>query len=240
MDSIDAARAYYLEGWSVIPLRYASKVPNLPRDHGLLGRRATPEELRGFSWEGVGVVTGSLSGIVVLDIDGERGMRSMNEGGYDVPITVTAKTPNGWHHYFQYTDKIDRSYIGSIAEGVDIKSNGGYVVAPPSVHPSGEVYRWADELGPKEVPIASPPSWMVERASTEGKYSVPFNVGGEVWGQGQRNTKMVSLCGTLFARGFVLPVVASVAHEVNKRHCSPPMQDAEVEGIVNSVGRYYG
>jgi len=240
MKPIEAARQYWRRGWNPIPLRYASKAPALPEGHGLLGRRATPQELKSFSWEGVGIVTGSLSGIVVLDIDGDRGQQTMAENGFNTEFTVIAKTPNGWHHYFKYTDDIARNYIGTVGPGVDIKSNGGYVVAPPSVHPSGEKYKWADDASPEEVELADPPMWMRERASAAGNFSTPWDFGGAVWGEGVRNTNMASLAGTMFSRGFGYSSVLSICSSVNRENCEPPMQDAEVREVVDKIARYHG
>lgn len=85
-----AAVGYARRGWSPIPLKERSKVPSLARVAPYLSSRATKEELKAWPWSGVGVVTGPLSGVVVIDADGEEGMEELKRRGH--PPTPTVRT----------------------------------------------------------------------------------------------------------------------------------------------------
>jgi hypothetical protein len=91
----------------------------------------------------IGIATGSVSGIIVLDIDGPEGHASLAKliarcGLLD--RTPIVKTARGWHLYFKAP--ADVAIPCSTGNGLDVRGDGGYVVAPPSVHVSGHVYEW--------------------------------------------------------------------------------------------------
>jgi hypothetical protein len=110
----------------------------------------------------VGLCTGD--GFFVLDVDPRNGgtetlAKLVHEHGH-LPPTVTVLTGGGGaHHYFKHPGGKLRTTAGI---GVDVKREGGYVVAPPSVHPSGELYSWAPACAPREVEIAAAPEWLIE------------------------------------------------------------------------------
>ena len=66
----------------------------------------------------------------------------------------------GSHLLFKYVDGV-KNQTGRLGPGIDVKSNGGYIIAPPSSHQSGRVYGWALGCGPDEVEAAVPPDWLV-------------------------------------------------------------------------------
>lgn len=94
---------------------------------------------------GIGLATGRISGITVLDIDikGDvNGFLTLKNAGIELPITAISITPTGGHHYFfKYTDKLKNmvSILGK-KSGLDIRNDGGYVVLPPSKGENGKFY----------------------------------------------------------------------------------------------------
>jgi len=94
----------------------------------------------------IGIATGAVSGIVVLDIDGAEGQATLQEliakHGF-LPRTRVVKTARGFHFYFKLAQGV--SVPCSTGNGLDIRGNGGYVVAPPSIHSSGHVYEWCND-----------------------------------------------------------------------------------------------
>jgi hypothetical protein len=112
----------------------------------------------------IGIPTGSISGFWVLDIDGENGEASILalEAKYGpLPSTREVITGGGGRHlWFKYTGPI-QSTTARIGPGIDTRGDGGYVVAPPSVHNCGRGYVWsvdsADEL-------AIAPEWLLSLA----------------------------------------------------------------------------
>jgi len=94
----------------------------------------------------VAIATGSISGIVVIDIDGTQGLSTLqeivNKHG-PLPRTAMVRTARGWHLYFRMPPGIAISC--SAGDGLDVRGDGGYAVAPPSVHAAGHVYQWGSD-----------------------------------------------------------------------------------------------
>lgn len=111
----------------------------------------------------VGVVTGVVSGLAVLDVDPRNGgdaslERSCEEWGA-LPETVEVRSGGGGRHlWFDCLGEAHRS--GPLAPGVDLKAEGSMVVAPPSMHASGGTYSWRDGHGPDEIDPAPLPDWL--------------------------------------------------------------------------------
>jgi Bifunctional DNA primase/polymerase, N-terminal/Family of unknown function (DUF5906) len=118
----------------------------------------------------IGIVTGEVSGITVIDIDigeGKFGAESWAEAIKDhgEPDTLMSKTGSGGMHViFSYNSALKTS-VNTLGKGVDVRNDGGYIVAPPSLHRSGEKYEW---LNP-ETPIAILPSHLSRRKETRGR-----------------------------------------------------------------------
>jgi hypothetical protein len=113
------------------------------------------------------VATGRNSGIWVLDVDGDIGAASLAQlmaAHEELPPTAKCITGGGGQHlYFIYPpDRVIRNSVGTLALGLDIRSDGGGVVAPPSVHASGQAYAWAPGRSPAEAGVAAAPTWLYE------------------------------------------------------------------------------
>jgi hypothetical protein len=93
---------------------------------------------------GVAIATGAVSGVWVLDMDGEDGadsLRCLTDEFGPLPETVTATTHNGSHRFYEHVEGI-RNTAGKVAPGIDTRGVGGYVVVDPSPHPDGGTYQW--------------------------------------------------------------------------------------------------
>ncbi len=108
--------------------------------------------------DNVGYATGSPNGVWVLDVDGAKGYDSLLalvEANGDLPTTRVCQTGSGGLHiYFKIPDngKTIRNSVRKIADGIDVRGEGGFVVAPPSVHASGGCYTWVSEAEPVRAP----------------------------------------------------------------------------------------
>lgn len=163
-------------GWSVIPITHKDKKPKagfLPKDGA--GRPSwtkyqaeVPNESDLLKWFGngsasnVGVVTGKVSGIIVVDADSKEAAENLERKG--LPRTPTVVTGKGKHYYFRYPHGFDAANKVRIMDGVDIRAEGGYVVAPPSIHSSGRTYCW--EISPDDQPLAELPEWLRRALTT--------------------------------------------------------------------------
>jgi len=150
-----AALEYAAAGWRVFPC--AAKVPRTR--NGCKDATADPAVITGWwdMWPGadIGVATGD--GLLVLDVDGEPGADTLHElerAHGELPATAHAITGGGEHYYFTTTAPI-RNSAGKLGPGLDVRGDGGYVVAPPSSHLSGRRYEW--DQAPDEAEVAPLP-----------------------------------------------------------------------------------
>jgi len=168
---IDAALEYAARGWRVLPIGPGKKSP--PMDAWQHAATTDPATITAW-WTGlyrgygIGIATGEASGLFVLDVDtdgGKRGDESLAdlEATYGrLPDTREVLTGSGGRHlYFRWPDGVDirNDQSGRLGLGLDIRGEGGQVLAPPTVHPNGRVY--AHELSSPD-DLADPPAWLVE------------------------------------------------------------------------------
>ncbi len=117
----------------------------------------------------IGIATGAESKIFVLDIDGVDGESELMELEKEhgkLPETLTAKTGSGRHLFFKYPEGVTiSSRAKKFSSNLDIRGEGGYVVAPPSMHKSGVEYQL---LNPNIMPVDAP-QWVIDRASESRK-----------------------------------------------------------------------
>jgi putative DNA primase/helicase len=188
LDKSLKARAlkYAARGWSVVPLysvedgicacargescQHPGKHPRTP--NGV--HDATTDRKRIKAWlekwpnANFGIATGHRSGIFVLDVDGKVGEASLEalQDRYGrLPKTLTVKTGNGRHLYFRCDGARVGNSAGRLGEGIDVRGDGGYVVAAGSVHISGAVYRDVDGRGLEDIEVASRPEWLIDLIS---------------------------------------------------------------------------
>lgn len=164
---INRALKYLERGLVPIPLVHRQKTPALPwREFQTV--RPTAEQVKAWfsvtPTPNIGIVTGAISGIVVVDLDGPDGITQAIKLGLKSP--VMCNTGKGRHLYFKHPGTPVQNAV-RLAPGVDIRGDGGYVVAPPSVHESGRVYSWV--IGEGEMPTYAPPIADAQEPLTEGR-----------------------------------------------------------------------
>jgi hypothetical protein len=227
-------------GWKIHPCRARDKFPHLKSWH--VKATCIPSTIEGWSiayrdcnW---GVKTGADSGIWVLDRDGEKGMNSLNEltGRYgDLWLqTLTAITSNGQHYYFRYpVGCMIRNSASKLRAGLDVRGEGGYVIAPPSFHSSGRQYRWLDP----DTAVLPAPEWLLQLLVSPAPKQPDADTVGKLY-VGQRNDGLTRLGGASRKRGMELEEILNVLLLANTRRCVPPLDVAEVSTIAASVCRY--
>lgn len=244
---LDAALWHAEQGYSVIPIQPRGKKPLIEWKQ-YQQQRATATEIERWwtRWPtaSIGIVTGAISGIIVLDIDGKQGEQTLKEHKLHCPPTAISKTGGGgWHHIYKHPGFECRNFTDgagtTILPNVDFRGDGGYIVAPPSTHASGNQYEWA--LDPREQPLADPPQWLLALIQKQSKGS-KGRVQPEEWQQdipqGQRNATLTRLAGNLLHNRHIPPgTVFSMLQAINNERCKPPLQASEVETIVKSIAR---
>lgn len=233
------ALEYLQHGWSVIPLQDQGKRPLLAWQ--VYQKVRVSQDAARRWWDhgpaNLGIVTGKISGLVVLDIDGERGRHSLQ--GRELPVTPVARTGAGWHYYFTHPGRRVENAVG-ILPGVDLRGDGGYVVAPPSVHQSGQRYEWM--LDPWGTPLAPLPDWLckggdakAQTAQRNGPGNWPLLLRTPV-PEGRRNQTLTRIAGYLLrGHGFSAYAALELVYAWNKVYCTPPLGRDEVTGIFNSI-----
>jgi Bifunctional DNA primase/polymerase, N-terminal/Primase C terminal 1 (PriCT-1) len=224
-----AALAYVERGWPVFPV--SGKTPLT--EHGFHDASLDPEQIRVW-WTahptaGVAVPTGEPSGLFVVDIDAQKGgatawKRLCDEHG-KVPKTLATLTGGGGSHLL-FRDPGDvPSSIEKLAEHVDVRAAGGYIVLPPSAHPNGRPYKWL--IG--KAPLADPPAWLVELArGREGGTAAPAVA--EIIPEGRRRAAMLTVAGKMKRAGVRGEEMLPMLRELNRR-CRPPLDEAELESV---------
>jgi uracil-DNA glycosylase family 4 len=220
----DYVRLYVKNRWCVVPVEQATKLPAIPWAD--VSFREIPEaEIR--AWElggyGLGIVTGRASGLVVIDVDSDKGRESMDTLGLDSPVKVRTGG-GGLHLYFKYPDTASKvpNRIG-IWPGIDIRGDGGFVVAPPTRHQSGNLYTFEcpiEAITPENLPsipatilpdiVQNEPPKIPDYYPTLTKTLPPGAADGiaEVlaphWQEGIRHDLSLGLAGMLAKRGYTV------------------------------------
>jgi putative DNA primase/helicase len=186
-----------------------------------------------------------------LDIDPRNGglesLQELMDRHGPLPKTPMVETGGGGLHYYFAVRGSVRSR--PLAPGLELKGDGGYIVAPPSVHPNGKPYRWLPGHSPKDLQLAELPEWILAplipadggRAAPEdaetpasGHQDAPE----EVVHEGQRHNFLVRLAGKLRAAGLGVEAIESALLRENARRCRPPLPEREVQAIAKSFAKY--
>lgn len=120
-----------------------------------------------YSDANIGISTGKKSGWLVLDVDtkyqGDESLEVLEMLYDDLPATVTAITGSGGKHIiFKYPKEMHIPNKVSFKQGLDTRSDGGLIVATPSLHVSGNAYRWLEGYSPFEIELVEAPAWLLE------------------------------------------------------------------------------
>ena len=195
----------------------------------------------------IGIPMGERSGFVALDVDtrhgGDKSLEALEEEYGKLPNTVTARTGSGGKHYlFKYTDKLNLKNVVNFRNGLDIRTTGGLIVVSPSMHHSGNRYKWEENKNPIERQAAEMPEWLINEIQKVGKpvanKKISENNKRKTVNEGGRNNYLTSLAGTLRRKGMSEDGILNALKAENKVQCTPPLDDFVVKQIAQSVARY--
>jgi ABC-type dipeptide/oligopeptide/nickel transport system ATPase component len=246
----EAAIRYARRGFRVLPLRERDKRPlieNWPN-------RATWDEAQVREWwakwpnANIGIATGRYRDgyFVVLDYDPRNGGDWSDQVlNGELPDTWVAHTGSGGRHFYYRTREPLRG--AKLEAGMELKGEGGYVVAPPSIHPDGDEYVWEEGAAPRDREMAEAPKWVLVKARGGGGGD-----GGERRGalwrmpppipKGKRHDYLVSLAGVLWGAGASEEKVEAVLWGVLELFETREDFDAEAEigGIMKGIKDWEG
>lgn len=163
------ARKYAALGWATFPLATGKKVP-VAGSNGFKSASADPRIVAGRAARhpnaNIAIATGQASGLLVIDIDPRNGghetLHRLQRGGKRFPPTVEALSCQcGRHLYYAYTAPAFKLTKNTLGPGIDVKADGGYIVAPPSVwSKNGRAYRWL--RSPHATALVPVPAWIID------------------------------------------------------------------------------
>lgn len=235
---------YADKGWHIFPCKTRDKTPIVKWQD-----EATNDLPRLVDWwteypdANIGLATGKRSGLFALDVDsrhgGEKTLNDLTNKFGQLPNTPISKTGGGGFHYlFEHTNGHEiRNSAGKLGAGLDTRGDGGYIVVPPSLHPSGKYYEWDRNHAPSHTRLASPPDWLIHLLTAQKEQQFPVSQNG-AYVAGQRNTALASLGGTMRRRGMSEEAIFLALNAENLNKCVPPLSEEEIKVIAKSVSRY--
>lgn len=254
-----AALDYAGRGWPVIPLYWpqadgscACGNPNChsigkhPIQKGWTNDISDSEQIRKLwtRWPqaNIGIVTGWGSGLIVIDVDtkgnGPKRLTELEQVNGKLPETIQATTGSGGKHFvFKCPDHLKIPNRARFDQGLDVRSDGGMFVAPPSIHASGRQYEWV--ISPDQAEPAECPDWAIRlmtakninRVQNGSSPSAPIIEGG-------RNSTLTSMAGAMRRHGMTNEAILAALVEQNNALCRPPLDGSEVVAIAQSISRY--
>lgn len=183
---------------------------------------------------------GAQAGVVAVDVDGPAGDKAL-EGICGNPPTATNLTGKGRHLLFTHPGQPVSPKVG-LAPSLDIRGDGSYIVAPPSLHRLGHRYQWDREhgLGPRECEPAPLPMQLLSllTAPTIGFTGKPARdiPAMEQIPDGERNATLTQYAGRLLAKGHDAAETFDLVMALNEAKARPPLGREEVRRIVESIG----
>lgn len=235
---INLVEGYVDSGWSVLPVKPDEKRPYMT--NWLQYTKTKPPKDMVLNWfhtlsgAGVGVVTGRVSNMVVLDVESycPTPIEKLLEM---YPTQMYSRTGSGGYHlFYQYPTAMARvSNRVKLMEGVDLRADGGFIVLPPTLHPSGNRYQWV-----KRGPLGTFPKSLLDLDSQ------PKTQQGEGWitdllhgvSEGGRNDACARLAGYFFKKGLTYDIVEALLMEWNERN-DPPLTAREMRTTIKSIER---
>jgi hypothetical protein len=191
----------------------------------------------------VGLVTGHASGIIAIDCD-TRAAEATLAQLVPLPLTPVNITANGSHWLFKHPGRVVKTTTG-VLPGIDVRGDGGYIVVPPSIHPSGWQYRWDEQSGHGlETPLASLPEGLntLLFGAPPTSETIEDELGHETSNpepirEGTRNDTLTRIAGKLLGGGLSTKKVLADCLRINAQRCAPPLNEDEVRRIVESIAQ---
>jgi hypothetical protein len=237
------ALALAAKGLRVFPLRSRTKDPLI---NGWPDKATTDANVISGWWSSrdynIGIATGPASGVWVLDLDDdtdEAWLRGCEAGHGRLPQTVEVISGKGRHLYFRWPTGANIRNIQNREDFPDVRGDGGYIVAPPSIHPSGRAYCWSVDSASE---FADAPDWLVDLVTSRQTVNASATPP-EAWRsfiedtyEGSRRGHAIARLAGHLLRRYVDPYVTlSLCQQFNMLRCTEPLTWNDVQRIVNDV-----
>jgi RecA-family ATPase len=233
----ESALHYAEQGFAVFPLIPREKKP--ATTNGFKDATTDPKQIS-FWWDmdpnyNIGIATGKPSGgLVVIDIDNGHGgngsdsLRDWERNNHNLPDTCTALTGSGGVHLY-YRDTEEYRNKAGILDSVDVRGDGGYIVAPPSVHPNGGSYEWEVDHSPDDMKVTQADETVRKFLNPKKKEpkqeAKPVD---DIFPKGKRVDSLVRMIGAMKNWGISDSAIKMAVQVENMRRCDPPLEIEEL------------
>jgi hypothetical protein len=241
VNTLPQALDYLRMGYAVIPCG-ENKRPYIDSWKPYQTERPTETRIKEWwdTWPAanVAIITGEVSGLTVIDVDGDTGIASIRDNEIKLPATKHIKTPRGHHLYYQFNPQFHTG--AGFLPGLDVRSNGGYVVAPPSEIGGVPYLVWRDRpvvqltitneqfqakhRTKDQPPQETSPGWVSEALANGAPET-------------KRNSTAIRLAGYFHSRNIPDDIIMATLLEFGRK-CTPPMDERELWTVVRSAARY--
>lgn len=245
---LNAALYYAAQGLAVFPLQPKGKTPIT--NNGFKAATTDPAIIKNWWREypaaNIGIATGQRSGgLVVVDLDnhitengeiieGYDSLREWQRQNGQLPDTAGTITGSGGNHWLFKLNKTTGNRAG-LLPAVDVRADGGYIVAPPSIHPNGNAYEWEQTI--KDYGIADGGE-ILEKLLNEGAKAQALSIP-DIIPEGQRNDILFKIACSLQAKGLTDRAIYNAVKAENMERCRPqPLTDREIEALIKSALKY--
>ena len=241
---LKCALYYAKSGLAVFPLKPKSKMPIYPGGFKI----ATTDTGTITDWwakhpsANIGIATGAKSGgmfVIDLDKDSDKGidgyetLTDWERDNGDLPDTANTITGRGGYHLLYKTNKTVKSRAG-LYDGIDIRGDGGYIVAPPSIHNNGNEYQWEQTLAEFGISEANNTVFKFLKGNSETEQTEALMVPAEIR-QGGRNDMMYRVACALQAKGLDDSTIIMAVKSENEKKCFPPLEEEELLKTIKSA-----
>jgi predicted P-loop ATPase len=242
---LKTALAYASKGWHVFPCQPNLKTP-FPKTHGYQDATIDLEKITKWWTDepnaNIGIATGKISGFFVLDVDNKNGARGdetleqkEKEFGAIKQTVESVTWSKGRHIFFKYPSVEIKCRTALFGDGcgIDIRGDGGYIIAPTSVV-AGCPYEWEVSCHPDDIKIGDAPQWLIDVCRMSQKLKDLGDENDKV-PEGGRNAAMFDAAVHLKRAGVLKADAWESLKKTNDRKCSPPLGEDELQRIFNSA-----
>ena len=258
-------RAMWLveQGCSVIPLQPRSKRPcadllpvvdGSPSWRPFQTRRATSKEVEGWFQRipdiNIGLVCGAISGVVCVDVDGEKGHEWFKATMPRPNLFQFTSSQHKFHGFYRHPggSVVIPPSVKGVADEIDIRGDGSYCVFSPSIHPdTGKPYVLRELEGFTGMDSLCPvPDLQLEKKGDgyalkdQQILTTAAALDMEEIPMGERDSRLTSLCARWYALRLDAREISILAHAVNASKCKPPLPEQQVDKIIRSIGKTHG
>ena len=238
MDILTAALEYEFLGFSIIPCDQIKtpKIRWLPYQKKAAAEKEIKEWWGKWPDANVGIVTGPISGIYVIDIDSPEGKEAIKPFISDSPVPPTVNTPKGGQHLYYKYPEIDLGNTTRLIKDCDSRGFGGYVMAPPSIGENGRVYSWEKGLSLNDMSLPDLPKQYVSYIKNYNKYYIRECVTGGARAENEKDK--TATASNIFEPGTRDKNLHTIARSLAKDNKSKDYILQVLLAIMKSWGEY--